>query len=57
MLLLLLTHTELLPGFMLDGVQPGDPFATLLPMGDDIIEADICPYGYYNDGTVYSCKR
>ncbi|KAF8063058.1 Heat shock 22 kDa protein [Scenedesmus sp. PABB004] len=48
--------SKLLPGFQLKGAPLDDPSVTL-PQDEEIVAADICPYGYYNDGTVYSCKR
>jgi hypothetical protein len=42
---------------MLDGATLGDPLATL-PMDADIVDATICPIGYYSiGGTMFSCRR
>jgi hypothetical protein len=48
---------DLLPGFMLDGATLGDPLATL-SMDADIVDAMICPIGYYSHGgSMFSCRR
>lgn len=54
----ILNCTVLLPGYMPDGSQLGMPIeAASLPQAAFEINADICPYGYYNNGTQYYCAK